>query len=227
MKSAVRKLLTKHFAISPELVISAIEKAKCKEVSFDIFDTLIKRNVPTPQDVFLLLEKQYQRHFDHNSLPICELRSLAETRAVKRLGRNEVNLPEIYRAMEEFSEAEREWLMAEEIRIERAVCQRWQPMGQVYDWCLSRGIPVILVSDMYLLHDVITELLHAAGYSGWGHIYISAEEYANKADGSLFDLVLNKEQLKSGELVHIGDSLRGDYLEPRKKHIKAILVRAY
>ena len=223
LKSAVKKLMIKLCAISPDQVIAAIEKANCKVVTFDVFDTLIKRNVPTPQDVFLLLEKQYQRHFGH-SLPIYELRSRAEALAAKRLGRIEVSFPEIYQAMEGISEAEREWLMGEEIRIEKAVCQRWEPMGQVYDWCLKKGFPIFLVSDMYLSHDVIAELLHAAGYAEWKRLYISAEEHGNKANGTLFDILLRKEHLKPKELVYIGDSLRSDYLTPRKKGMRAFLI---
>lgn len=223
MKSTIKKWMTKLYAISPNQVISAIEKADCKVASFDIFDTLIKRSVLTPQDVFLLLEKLYQRHFGH-SAPICQLRSQAEALAASNMGRIEVTFPEIYQAMKEIDAVEREWLMAEEIRIEKAVCQRWQPMGKVYDWCMSKRIPIILVSDMYFSQDIITDLLHAAGYSGWKHLYISAQEHGNKADGTLFDIVLREEHLKPGELLHIGDSLRGDYLTPRKKGILAILI---
>ena len=41
-------------------IINIIKKSKVKIVSFDIFDTLIKRNVRTPQDVFELLEKSFK-----------------------------------------------------------------------------------------------------------------------------------------------------------------------
>lgn len=223
MRRAIKKWMTKLYAVSPNQVISAIEKAGCREVSFDIFDTLIKRNVPMPQDVFLLLEKQYQRHYGHSS-PVYQLRSKAEAQAARDMGRIEVTFPEIYQAMKEIDEAEREWLMAEEIRIEKTVCQRWQPMGMAYDWCMSKGIPIILVSDMYLSQDIITDLLYTAGYSGWKRLYISAEEHGNKADGTLFDIVLREEHLRPGELVHTGDSLRSDYLVPRKKGIRAFLT---
>ena len=223
MKSAIKKLFTKKYAVTPDRIISIIEKSNCKAVSFDIFDTLIKRNVPTPKDVFMLLEKQYRIHFSKNVF-IYELRSHAEERAVKNIGRREVNLQEIYQAIEEIDEAEREWLMAEEVRIERAVCQRWQPMGEVFDWCVGRNIPIFLVSDMYLSSDVITELLNASGYQGWEHLYVSDENQANKANGMLFDMVLKKEKLKPGELLHIGDSLKGDYLAPRQRGIRAVLI---
>ena len=225
MKSTVRKLLTKICAVDPEEVISTIEKSDCKVVSFDIFDTLLKRDVPTPKDVFTLLEKQFRRKFGGN-INIGGLRSGAEAKAAAILGRREVSFQEIYQAIDGISDEEREWLMAEEVRIESAVCRRCYPMGKVFDWCAGRGIPIILVSDMYLPREIITQLLYSAGYSGWKRLYISAEERGNKANGTLFDIVLREECLKPGELLHIGDSLRGDYMTPRGKGIQAILVMA-
>lgn len=224
MKKLVRKLLTNICAVSPEQVIPAIERVDCKAISFDIFDTLLKRNVSAPADVFLLLEKQYQCKFGSDTR-ISALRSEAERRAVQQTGRRDVNFREIYQVIEGISEAEREWLMEEEIHIEQTVCQRWQPMGQVYDWCLNHAIPVFLISDMYLPKEVITGLLHAAGYKGWKRLYISAQEQANKADGRLFDVVMEKERLKPGEWIHIGDSLRGDYLNPRRRGLQSVLIK--
>ena len=224
MKKLVRKLLTNICAVSPEQVIPAIERVDCKAISFDIFDTLLKRNVSAPADVFLLLEKQYQCKFGSDTR-ISALRSEAERRAVQQTGRRDVNFREIYQVIEGISEAEREWLMEEEIHIEQTVCQRWQPMGQVYDWCLNHGIPVFLISDMYLPKEVITGLLHAAGYKGWKRLYISAQEQANKADGRLFDVVMEKERLKPGEWIHIGDSLRGDYLNPKRRGLQSVLIK--
>lgn len=223
MKNTIKNLLIKQYAIFPEQVISVVENAGSKVVSFDIFDTLIKRNVPAPRDVFLLLEERYQKKFECN-LDISRLRTQAEARAVQHEGRCDVTFEEIYQAIEGISEKERQWLMEEEIRIEHAVCQRWTPMGEVYDWCMERGISVILISDMYLPRAVIVELLHEAGYAGWKHLYISVEEQSNKAKGTLFDIVLCREGIRPGELLHIGDSLRGDYLVPRKKGILSVLI---
>ena len=224
MKKWVRKILTNICAVSPEQVIPEIEKADCKAVSFDVFDTLLKRDVPAPKDVFLLLEKQYQCKFGSDR-KISRLRGEAEKKATRQTGRRDVNLREIYQVIEGISEEECEWLMAEEIRIEQTVCQRWQPMGKVYDWCLNHGIPIFLISDMYLSNEVIEELLRAAGYKGWKQLYVSAQEQANKADGRLFDVILEKERLKTEEWIHIGDSLRGDYLAPRRRGIQSVLVK--
>lgn len=223
MKKAIKNLYMKKYAVSPGKIVPIIEKSNCKAVSFDIFDTLLKRNVPAPEDVFVLLEQQYKHHFGGNK-HIHEWRSQAENRAVQLKGYRDVNLQEIYQAITEINDEEREWLITEEIQIEKTVCQRWNPMGQVYDWCIKEGIPVVLVSDMYLPREVITDILCAAGYTGWKRLYISAEEHANKVNGTLFNVALNKEQLKPEELLHIGDSLRGDYLTPCQIGMQAVLI---
>ena len=36
---------------------------RCEVVSFDVFDTLIKRNVGTPKDVFSLVEREAVKRF--------------------------------------------------------------------------------------------------------------------------------------------------------------------
>lgn len=74
-----------------------------------IFDTLIKRNVREATDVFSLLENAYINQFGHSE-PIKKWRIAAEKEANKRSSYNDVNLDEIYQAMEALPEEERGWL---------------------------------------------------------------------------------------------------------------------
>ena len=59
-------------------------------VSFDIFDTLLKRNVKEPTDVFSYMEKKYQID------GFCEKRIEAEKTARKKKNGLEVTLKDIY-----------------------------------------------------------------------------------------------------------------------------------
>ena len=77
---------------------------------------MLKRNAPALKDVFLLLEKQYQHKFGRER-KISRLCGETEEQVVQQTGCRDVNLWEIYQAIEEISEAEREWLMEEGIRI--------------------------------------------------------------------------------------------------------------
>ena len=65
-------------------------------ISFDIFDTLLKRNVLYPYDVFTLVELAYSRRYAH---PVCsfrEKRIQAESARRRKSNQEEVTLDEIY-----------------------------------------------------------------------------------------------------------------------------------
>lgn len=223
LKSWTREFVSRLVAKKSDEICEMICNSSCKVVSFDVFDTLLKRNVSNSSDVFMLLEKHFCQRYGRIE-PIYYIRKNAEKKAVNRLEYKEVNLYEIYENIDELNEDEKQWLIEEEQRLEHGVCQRNDAVGKIYDLCLSRNIPIILISDMYLPAETIEQLLQDAGYKGWKHLYISAQERKNKADGSLFDFVLNKEKLSSKDLLHIGDSLKGDYLAPRQHGIHAVLI---
>ena len=55
IKSTIRKIMDDVQTISYKQLENRLEKYS--EISFDIFDTLIKRDVPKPTDVFRLMGK--------------------------------------------------------------------------------------------------------------------------------------------------------------------------
>ena len=46
MKKAIKKIAPKIIGKKPELILLTLKNNNYKVVSFDVFDTLIKRNVP-------------------------------------------------------------------------------------------------------------------------------------------------------------------------------------
>lgn len=224
MKKIIKRFLVNKYYTNLDDIIASIQKSECLTVSFDIFDTLIKRNVQHSQDVYVLLEKNFFSYFSRD-LPIRDMRIQAETIAVQNSQFEDVNLMEIYDYFDNINREERNWLIREEISIEKAVCQRNYQMAKIYDWCIEHNKNVIITSDMYLPKDVIVEILEKAGYHNWRKIYISNDLRAKKTSGKIFDIVLQKENISPNLLVHIGDALKGDYLAPRKKGICAILIR--
>ena len=80
MKELVKEILIGKEATSLNKIISLIQNSGCKVVSFDIFDTLIKRNLRSANDIFKILEFEFNQHFN-KSLPILLLRKKAETNA--------------------------------------------------------------------------------------------------------------------------------------------------
>ena len=65
-------------------------------ISFDMFDTLIKRYVSSPLDVFTLVEIFYNKNHSHNIYNFQKERILAEKKA-RMDNDNEVNIDDIYK----------------------------------------------------------------------------------------------------------------------------------
>ena len=162
MKELIKKILVREKCTPIENIISVLSSSSAKVVSFDIFDTLIKRNVREATDVFSLLENAYINQFGHSE-PIKKWRIAAEKEANKRSSYNDVNLDEIYQAMEALPEEERGWLKEKEVELELQVTQRNNRLFDIYQWCLAHGKKIILVSDMYLPLDVIEKIVKDAG----------------------------------------------------------------
>ena len=163
MKELVKEILIGKEATSLNKIISLIQNSGCKVVSFDIFDTLIKRNLRSANDIFKILEFEFNQHFN-KSLPILLLRKKAETNANENSSNEEVSLDEIYAEFEQISEEERKWLRNQEIFLEKNFCQRNRRMYGIYNWCLKNGKKILITSDMYLPLEIIKDILFDAGY---------------------------------------------------------------
>jgi FMN phosphatase YigB (HAD superfamily) len=87
----------------------------------------------------------------------------------------------------------------------------------------ARGGKTVLISDMYMHADQIAELLARSGIRPdlYDALYSSADTKVSKASGGIFRLV--KEAAGAPHVLHVGDSLRGDYLNPRAAGWRAML----
>ena len=73
------------------------EKIKCYSyVSFDIFDTLVLRNVSCPEDVFSIVEYRMQKKYKNNNFR--KIRIAAESEARRNID-GEITLDDIYLRM--------------------------------------------------------------------------------------------------------------------------------
>lgn len=203
----VRDKLNTASSIDVASIINQMEKYDI--VSFDIFDTLLKRNVKKPTDVFKYIEKK------HNKTDFCELRIAAEKKARAKKNSIEVTLSDIYAEMPyDFSneelEAERELLIAND----------W--ILPVYKYAL-KSKRVIITSDMYLPEEFICHILEREGLGGYEKLYLSSSVGKTKHSGELFELIIS-ELGKENRLIHIGDSYRSDFEIPKKYGIDAIHI---
>lgn len=202
--------------------ISLIEKKilKFKSVSFDIFDTLLKRDVFKPSDVFYLVQLEYEKK-SGIKLDFKKLRIEAEKRAREKTEYPEVTLDEIY---EELNIQDKEELKSLEVDIECRVLHCNFEMKAIYDRCKDAGKDIYIISDMYLPTDFLATILQREGYDGYKALYVSAEYRKTKRSGELYKILLESQGIRSQDLIHIGDSRYADYFGARKCGIKAIKI---
>jgi FMN phosphatase YigB (HAD superfamily) len=88
----------------------------------------------------------------------------------------------------------------------------------------SRGGRAILVSDMYLHAQHIAWLLSAngVGMEQFDRLYSSANEKVSKASGHIFPKIENWLSCPAEDFVHVGDSLHGDFKQPKRAGWKAL-----
>jgi FMN phosphatase YigB (HAD superfamily) len=218
-----------------------VTQPEIETISFDVFDTLIKRGVALPLDVWKLMESRAARLAGDKLEDFGELRRIAEvtTRASSTAG--EITFDEIYQYVQEtrqLTDAETERLKQLEIETEIELCSGRELGCAMLAIARQAGKRVVLTTDMYLPRSVIERLLARAGLrestghadrgaSTYDHMFLSSELGVRKREGELFDLILREERLEPKALLHVGDHEISDVASPQKRGIKAFhLLRA-
>ena len=182
-------------------------------ISFDVFDTLIKRSVAQPTDIFRLMETASDNQGQSLPKGFAGKRIEAERSVTKKKGKP-ATFKEIYDKLQiNYGQQARNWMQLE-LQMEMAGC-RPNPdyVSKFYEY-LEKGHKIILISDMYLPSSFIAKMLEKCGIRGYMKLYVSCEYGARKIDGSLFQAVLGELGIKPWQLLHIGDARRADFAKP-------------
>lgn len=182
-------------------------------VSFDIFDTLLKRDVLNPTDVFKIVGNM------HDDKDFFEKRIKAESLARQNIASEEISLDDIYEILgDKYSTYK-----FNELTVEQSILKINPLIYKVYKWCRQQGKIILVTSDMYLPASFLKAILRFNNIE-YDFCYISSEYGYQKVSGNLFKKELTDLGISSKEIVHIGDSLKGDYLGAYKAGIKGILI---
>ncbi|MCI7766572.1 MAG: HAD-IA family hydrolase [Oscillospiraceae bacterium] len=176
-------------------------------ITFDVFDTLIIRDVLKPVDVYRFCYGSLGRYF----------RSGAEIIAGRRSKNGEVTLDDI--------EHNCIFSCKKEIGFEKGICRANPEMYSVYTRLKEQGKKICAISDMYLSNAAISELLNNAGYDI--PVMVSSEYGCNKSSGKLFEEFLKKHGLKASQVLHIGDNKEADIKGAEKAGINAIQINKH
>ncbi len=191
-----------------------------KVVSFDVFDTLIVRDVNEPTDVFRIMEEKLD-------IPGFYEKRIEAERAARRNKQDttEVNIDEIYRAYDGISSEKAKEYIEKELQTEISLCHPNLDIMPLYEQCKDK-YKVIIVSDMYLPADMMEKLLNNCSVTGYEKIYVSCDAERSKYDaGELFDFISDDLGINTDEITHIGDDFKSDYMNARKKRIHTMKIR--
>lgn len=192
-------------------------------ISFDIYDTLIKRDTKEPEDLFKLVEEEYNNKHD-KKINFVDDRKKAQILAKKDINEEEITLDQIYSKLDK-SKYDIDALKKLEIDLEIKYSRKNNVFYDIYNSCVSDNKKVFIVSDMYLPYDVIEKILNENGYTGYQKLYVSSQIMKTKKTGSLFKYILKNDNIDRKKLIHIGDSVINDYLSPKRNRIKSLLIK--
>ena len=124
-------------------------------IFFDIYDTLIKRNVIDNIDLLKLVEREYNKRYN-SKINYIKKRLLAEKKARKNGINKEVNIDEIYLELKRYYSSEIvNRLKNIEIEIEIEISTINNDVIDYYYYALSKGKKIYIISDMYLRYEHI------------------------------------------------------------------------
>ncbi|PPC74647.1 glycosyl transferase family 1 [Pokkaliibacter plantistimulans] len=190
--------------------------APYQAVSFDIFDTLLRRKYSEPDYAKLLLGKELtSQGFISSAEAFVSLRNNAEY-SLRQIAnfQGDVTIVDIYNyvitVMGVDSSYADVWMQREFAYDLEMIL----PKNEVIELLHSvekEGKKILLVSDTYYTTDQIEKMLLKVGVKCHYDIYVSSEEKKRKDNGTMWQYL--KESLPQqgiSSLLHIGDNVRAD-----------------
>lgn len=207
--------ITKENAFSAKKIQEYKKKIDaCKIVSFDIFDTLLCRPYVKPTDLFVHMEKIF------NKPDFANARINAEKTAFAMPFDGDVTLDMIYKFMPKKFLSMRD----KEMDFEYTRSIQHPIIKELYDYAVDSGKTIIAVSDMYLPKSLLVKMLHKNKYNKFHEVFISNECGASKRDGTLYDYIIKYMKCNPQDIIHIGDNQTKDGDQADKKHLNSLVI---
>lgn len=194
-------------------------------LSLDIFDTLLFRACPRPEDVFDAVGRRASAaHLMDPSVSSDDFGSM-RSHALHKAYENssvEPHLEDILSSLPPWAGDPRK-LLDLELRTEAEYCYVNQSILSLMRECRRRDIRVALLSDMYLRRSHLIYILNQNGISEeWVDcMMVSSDEGTMKRTGGLFQKLLGRfPQLRPSEILHIGDNLSEEIVQASRLGIR-------
>ena len=169
--------------------------------SFDIFDTILARDVIQPNDIFSIVEMEY---------PYPNFRQLRQQAGDRANG----TFDDIYKNFQDLTGEDSR--VIEQLQRFEVDCELNHTYLIEQNYRLVRDGD-ILITDMYLPYEVIAKLLKHAGYDKSTNIYASA---FGKSHGWMWTQLLTMYNIEK----HVGDNFHSDVKQAQKYGVSADLT---
>jgi predicted HAD superfamily hydrolase len=179
-------------------------------ISFDIFDTLIRRDVFEPTDLFLLLEDITK-----------ESRINSEIRARQLTTNEDITIDDIYDCVENYKIEDKNKIKLKEKTLELTAISERSDIKEIYLESKKIGKKVIAITDMYLDRFTISIILRKHGYE-FDELYISGELKKTKHSGTIYEWLLGQNEYKNKKILHFGDNYNSDIINSKKHNIDSV-----
>ena len=199
-------------------------------ISFDVFDTLVRRTYTTPDYAKYLLGKELvQLGIVKCANEFIAVRNDAELQVRKKMNfKGDVSINDIYASLASrlhISTNEAERLMNREFELDLNMITAKDEMVDLFNTLGSHGHILWVISDTYYTREQIGLLLRKVGVSAPYRLLVSSAEQKRKDNGTMWDLVkedLAREGAKNH--VHIGDNVVADCQIPGDRGISSIHI---
>lgn len=194
-------------------------------ISFDVFDTLLLRNVCNPVDVFEIVEKLYSTRYGEK-IKFKKLRIEAEKKVRSKSKKEEICFDEIYSYINS-KIGEKSRLFEElELEVEKKIVVPNKFMLEMFNYARKLHKQIIIISDMYLSSKVIENLLKENQYIGFKKIYVSCEVNKTKATGSIYSYIRDELEIKKNDKwIHIGDNYISDVVNANSNNVEGVYYK--
>ena len=188
-------------------------------ISFDIFDTLVMRNVYYNKDVFQIMAKQIDPVWGVDFFTV-------RTEAERVLSQETYPyIEEIYTYISEkcpVLKGHEQELIAREIELETELILPRHDVVEMFYLAQKLQKQVYIVSDMYMHHDTLAAILEKKGIRGYKKLLVSSE-YRSSKPQHLFEHYLK--EIPEGACLHIGDSWACDIIPSGKLGIDSFRLK--
>lgn len=196
-------------------------------VSFNIFDTLILRNVLFPHDIIKLLANEVNIKYgikDFNYVRM-NIEQEVRNRTIQQDGSKEdISLTEVYEEIAvRYPELPVKEIMNMECELEISNSTSNPLIKKLFEAAHSLNKTVLLLADTIIPQEAIVEILKQNSITGQNEIYLSSELKMTESTGSVFRYIISK-GYDAAKWLHISSNL-ADINEARTMGLTAGFFR--